>query len=351
MNAVLTSDHCRVRPLTEPIPKTLLGSSVADIFRYLVRMNDSNGHCPFKQAVSTILKSIDATQIADQSHKWAQVLIDEVGQKAASSYCSDFSFHLPVYVIASLLGVPHDTLHQIALWMSDFVPCLAPSSSPEQVKRGKEAADHLRDLFHSLLSSQQVGRSAGLLATLAEEAKQVGCEETEVIVANGIGFLSQAYEATAGLIGNTIVALASHRTVREQVRADPSLFRSVIKEVLRYDPPIQNTRRFLAQDGRVANQEMKEGDVVLVVLAAANRDPLANPNPEQFDIFRKDRHIFTFGAGPHICPGETLATMIASAGVEQLTASGVDLEQLARTVIYRSSVNARIALLATKEDA
>ncbi|GAC1393843.1 MAG: hypothetical protein NVSMB38_23690 [Ktedonobacteraceae bacterium] len=48
-------------------------------------MNDGNGHCPFKQAISTTLQSIDATQTANQSHKWAQALIDEVGQKAASS--------------------------------------------------------------------------------------------------------------------------------------------------------------------------------------------------------------------------------------------------------------------------
>ena len=96
---------------------------------------------------------------------------------------------------------------------------------------------------------------------------------------------------------------------------------------------------------------MKEGDVVLVILAAANRDPVVNPNPERFDIFRKDRHLFTFGSGPHICPGETLATMIASAGIEQLIATGVDPEQLARTVVYRPSANARIALLATKGEA
>lgn len=119
----------------------------------------------------------------------------------------------------------------------------------------------------------------------------------------------------------------------------------VIEEVLRYDPPAQNTRRYLAQSGHVAGQAMQEGDAILVVLAAANRDPSLNPNPERFDILRRDRHMFTFGAGLHSCPGNTLAALIAQAGVEQLMASGTDLERLAATVVYRPSVAVRIALL------
>jgi cytochrome P450 len=133
--------------------------------------------------------------------------------------------------------------------------------------------------------------------------------------------------------------------VREQVAADTRLLPLVIEEVLRYDPPGQNTRRFLAQNGCVAGQAMQEGDGILVVLAAANRDPALNPNPERFDIFRKNRHMFTFGAGPHSCPGETLAALIAQAGVEQLMVSGADLEHLAATVVYRPSVAVRMALL------
>ena len=67
------------------------------------------------------------------------------------------------------------------------------------------------------------------------------------------------------MIGNTIVALASHRNVREQVAADPRLLPLVIEEVLRYDPPGQNTRRYLAQNGRIAGQAMQEGDVIALL--------------------------------------------------------------------------------------
>ena len=118
----------------------------------------------------------------------------------------------------------------------------------------------------------------------------------------------------------------------------------MIQEVLRYDSPVQNTRRFLAEGGFIAGAEMKAGDAILVILAAANRDPSVNPNPERFDVFRKERRIFTFGAGAHACPGEALATTIAKAGVERLIASGIDLGRLAETMTYRASANTRIPI-------
>ena len=102
------------------------------------------------------------------------------------------------------------------------------------------------------------------------------------------------------------------------------MLEQVVLETLRFDPPVQNTRRFVARDGVVAGEAMQESDAILVVLAAANRDPAANPDPDRFDPFRKDRRIFTFGAGGHACPGERLATTIAQAGVEALLRAGID---------------------------
>jgi len=335
VTASLTSDFCKVRPANEPVPKSLLGSPAAEIFRHLVRMNDGERHCPFKQAVSAALGSLGATQAAQQSDKWSRVLLDEGGSKRLSR----FAFHLSVYVMGSLLGLPSDLLHQTALLMNDFARCVAPSSSPEQIERGKTAAGHLLEMFRALLGSED-----GLLSALAREAKRVGRDETEVIVANGIGFLSQAYEATAGMIGNTLLALASRPEIREQVSADPELLHPVIQEVLRYDSPVQNTRRFLAEDGIVAGEKMKAGDAILVLLAAANRDPSVNPNPDRFDAFRKERRIFSFGAGAHACPGEALATTIAKAGVERLIASGVAFGRLTEIMTYRASANARIPI-------
>jgi cytochrome P450 len=327
VTAVLTSDLCRVRPPAEPVPQALLGSPAAEIFRHLVRMNDGPGHCPFKQAVGAALDGLDAARIAAESRRWAGAL--------DSQDLAGFAFRLPVTVVAGLLGVPEDELDQTVRWMRSFVPALAPGCSPEVLEEGKAAAGYLIDFFRTV-------RGEGLLTTLSREARRFGRDDDSVIIANGIGLLFQAHDATAGLIGNTLVALASHREVYEQVTADPKLLADAVLETLRFDPPVQNTRRFVARDGIVAGQAMQEGDAILVVLAAANRDLSINPHPDRFDLFRKDRKLFTFGAGVHACPGERLATMIARAGIERILRTGIDLERFAAARAYRPSVNARI---------
>jgi cytochrome P450 len=331
VTAVLASDLCRVRPPAEPVPTALLGSPAGEVFRHLVRMNDGPGHCPFKQAVSAALGSVDPARAAERNRTWAGPL--------ASAPLADFACFLPVYVTASLLGAPDNHLQQTALWVSDLVACFAPGCGPEPLERGKAAAGHLLEFFRALLSGPE---PAGLLGVLVQEARRVGRDDNDVIAANAIGFMFQSHDATAGLIGNSLVALATHPRLQDQVTADPSLFHPLIQEVLRYDSPVQNTRRFVARDGLVAGQEMKEGDAILVILAAANRDPAANPNPDRFDLFRPNRLIFTFGAGLHACPGETLATTIAQAGIERLLLDGIDLKRFLQTRVYRPSANVRI---------
>ncbi len=308
VTAMLASDLCRVRPPAEPVPRALVGSPAGEIFGQLVRMNDGPFHDSCRQAVTAMLASINEARALAVSRHWAGILADELPR---------FHFRLPVYTASSLLGVPSDGLRSAAEWMGDLAPALAPASTPEQVERGQAAASSLLELFRSLY-------------------------EGDAIVANAIGLLFQAHDATAGLIGNALVALGRHGEVREQVIADPDLLPAILREVLRYDPPVQNTRRFVARDGVVAGQKMREGDAVLVVLAAANRDPAANEDPERFDPLRKEPRIFTFGAGAHACPGEALALTIARAGVERLILNGFDLERFAASVAYRPSANGRI---------
>ncbi len=342
VTAVLTSELGRVRPAAEPVPAALVGSPGADIFRRLIRMNDGSGHCPFNRAVSATLAAIDAPRVAREADARAGGLADAMDLAGRRDRLSGFAFELPVHVIGGLLGIPAESLPRIAAWMSDFARCIAPGGRPDQIERGKAAAGDLLGLFRALAADRRQRPADDLLTALINEARRVGGDDLDVIAANGIGFLSQAYEATAGLIGNTLIALARHRNAHDEVRKDPARLPDLVQEVLRCDPPAQNTRRFLAGSGTVAGQAMREGDAVLVVLAAANRDPSVNREPARFDLSRRDRRIFTFGAGVHACPGAGLAATIATAGVQRLLRSGLDPGQLTDGLSYRPSANTRI---------
>jgi cytochrome P450 len=311
VTAVLTSALCRVRPPAEPVPSALVGSTAGEIFGQLVRMNDGPRHLAVKPAVSHAVASLDGPRVAAEAQRWAEQLATELEPATDVARIADFAFRLPVYVVASLLGAPGDRLRRTAAAVHDFVRCLAPGATADDVRSGAAAGDCLLDT---------VGRGR------------------DVMAANRVGFLSQAYEATAGLIGNTLVALARYP------EAEPTILPAVVREVVRHDPPVQNTRRFLAADGEVAGQRMKAGDAILVLLAAANHDAAENPAPERFDPRRRERRAFTFGAGAHACPGEVLASAIAEAGARRLLACGVEPSRLPAVLTYRPSANTRVPL-------
>jgi cytochrome P450 len=311
VTAVLTSERCRVRPPAEVVPRALVGSAAGEVFGQLVRMTDGPAHARVKADVAQAVATLEGRRLGEVARQWAVDLAAELRPAAEPARIGDFAFHLPVYVIASLLGIPSAQLPAIVDAVDDFVRALSPGAAPELVQRAAPAADRL-------LGAVGGGRDA--------------------TAANRVGFLSQAYEPTAGLIGNTLVALARHPSARG------ALLGAVVREVARHDAPVQNTRRFVAEPGEVGGHAMQEGDAVLVVLAAANHDASANPAPGRFEVRRRDRRLFTFGLGVRACPGEALATAIAEAGVRALLEAGLEPDALLDGVRYRASMNTRVPL-------
>jgi len=338
VTAVLTEPACLVRPPAEPVPRAIVGREAGSIFGRLVRMSDGAKHAALKPAVSAATASIEKL-VGREAERWAEQLVVELDPMDDAARVNELAFRVSVYVLASLLGVPPDMLAGTAAIVGEFVRGIAPTATSEHLARGNAAAELLGS-FRARLGAAD--SHAPMLEALDREVARAGGADREDVVANGIGFLSQAYEATAGLIGNTLVTLGRQDGVRAAVAADPNRLAAVVREVVRYDPPIQNTRRFLVRDAVVAGQAMKAGETVLVVLAAANRDPLANPEPSRFDALRSVRQSFTFGAGPHACPGESIATAIATAAVNRLLAAGVKPERLAERLTYRASANTRV---------
>lgn len=347
VKAVLTDPNCRVRPSHEPVPPALIGSGAERIYRHLVRMNDGSVHGPLKRSIELGLGSLDQERLQHESRRWADMLCRSGEQEPLPGTLGRIAFDLPVYVLSSLLGVPPEQLPEVARLMNAFAPCLSPAGSPALVERGRVAADALLDLFGRVLAGSPGPDRLPLLGNAAQQS----AHGPDVVLANTIGLLWQAYEATAGLIGNTLLALARTPDLRRRGAIGGEALRTVLLEVLRLDPPIQNTRRFVAESGMLLGQAVRAGDVILVVLAAANRDGVVNPEPERFDVNRPDRCLYSFGLGPHLCPGQDLALTIAGAGVESCLRHGFDIGAWAAEVAYLPLVNARLPFACREPDA
>jgi cytochrome P450 len=118
----------------------------------------------------------------------------------------------------------------------------------------------------------------------------------------------------------------------------------LVHETSRCDSPVQNTRRYVVESTTIGGVELVPGAVVLLVLAAANRDPHANPVPEQFRLERPARCVFSFSRGAHACPGEALARMVAATALSALF-DAVPEGALARLAwTYKPSTNGRLPI-------
>ena len=341
---VLASNLCCVRPPTEPVPRALVGSPAGEIFRHLVRMNDGDRHCPLKSAIVATLEGADTTLLAHIAARHANALIDALSPHLDRSALNRFMFALPVGTIATLLGVPATGLDATCEDVAAFVDGISPIADTAAVARATHAAARLIQSFRGLLDVEARKGEPTLLNALARNAHSVGRGAEDLVVMNGIGFMSQTYEATAGLIGNTLIALSRRADIVSAVRESPALLEWVVQEVLHADPPTQSTRRFVARPGTVAGVPMQAGDAILVMLAAAGRDPACNPEPDQFNLARKDRRIVNFGSGVHACPAYKIAPLIAQIAVAHLLSAGIELDGLERPASYRRSNHLRVPI-------
>jgi cytochrome P450 len=339
---VLTHPLARVRPASEPVPRALVSSGAGDIFGRLVRMNDGARHGRTRPAVQNALEAFDSGRIERDADRLALALRGPSDALEGGPGLDTFAFALPLSVIGSLLGFPDGELADLARDAGRLTCAMSSSAAESEVADGRTSATRLLERFD--LSLDRRPAPATLLGSFEENGRRRGLDREE-IVANSVGFLTQARDATAGLLSASLLALARHPDLLPLVKSRPEALSALVEEVLRFDSPVQNTRRFFPESATVVGETVDAGDAVLVLLAAANRDPKANPDPDRFDLARVSSRTFTFGLGAHACPGKTFATTIALCGVRALLAGGLDPARLGPSPDYEPSPNCRIPRL------
>jgi cytochrome P450 len=345
---VLNSELCLTRPLSELVPSPLAGGPVAEIFGRLVRLRDDPGRAPLKDAVAGALRGLDLRHVAELAKARARELDIEIGEPLNAAKTTQFMFALPVQVIAQLLGIPRERYADVMGWLGDYGAATAaaatgiPAPSAALFEKGHRGAQALLDLGFEIAHDD--ARCGPLLAALMREAGRVGCNDEKDIIANAIGYMIQGFGAMAGMIGLVLLALARRPALLAKVDADRKLIRPLVQEVARFDPGTNSTFRFMARDGEIGGHRLREGDMIIVLLAAANRDPALNPDPDRFDVGRTDRKYLEFGAGRHACPADKLAPLIVEIAVDHLLTRGAPLETLEGALSYAASGHIRTPL-------
>ena len=324
VDAVLGSAACRVRPASEPVPKAIAASPTGTFFSRLVRQIDGPDHGTRKAMVMAALGRLDVSALAARAHRQAYAALPDVAHLDTALH-ADAHFRVPLATIAQTLLDDRADTAACQADIAAYLAALGPGADASTVQHADTAVSRLQQRF-----------ADSPFATDDDDAQ----------ISNLAALLAQTYDACAGLLGNCIVALSRQPAMVDRLRAQPAAITPFVREVLRLDAPVQNTRRFIAQDTTLLGQPLHSGDKVLVLLAAANVDASANPDPLRFDIDRVQPRLWTFGAGVHHCPAETLAVVIARETVQHLLSLAGAARWLAGLgeVAYRPSPNARIPL-------
>jgi cytochrome P450 len=238
----------------------------------------------------------------------ADSLLDAVEDKGQMDLIDEYAFPLPIIVIAELLGVPAEDRNSFREWSDAAVSGNATTEYLEEVLVPHMTAfsNYLRRMFEEKRMNPEDDLISALVR--AEEAGE-RLSEDELL---GMVFLLliAGHETTVNLIGNGVLALLQHPDQLEKLRNDPSLIKGAVEELLRYDGPVEtSTERFAREDVAIGGTVIPKGEMVLVVIAAADRDPEQFADPDALDITRTDNRHLAFGKGIHHCLGAPLARM------------------------------------------
>lgn len=242
----------------------------------------------------------------------ADELIDAVEARGEMDFVTDFAFPLPVRVIAEMLGLPDGDEHLFSDW-SRKLQVVDVKTSERTWAEASGAIDEAKDYLRDFVAHRRRHPGEGLadrLITLRDSGGDEAMTEDELIANILFLFVAGAgFETTTGLIGNGLLCLLQHPDEMRKLMADPGLMRSAVDEMLRFESPVQMTNRIAFEDFEINGRSIRDGDSVIVMLAAANRDPSVFDEAERFKVDRQRNRHHAFGIGIHHCLGGPLATL------------------------------------------
>jgi cytochrome P450 len=252
-------------------------------------------------------------------------LLDRIAERGHFDVIADLAYPLPVAVICRLLGVPIEDEPMFSrasgLLAEALDPFVAITGAPSgKLEERMKAVRWLRAYFHELIERRRSDPGDDLLSGLiaVEESGDQLTEEEIVSTCNLL--LIAGHETTVNLIANAILAMLRHPGQWTALGADAGRASAVVEETLRYDPPVQLAGRNALEDIVIGDTAVAKGDTMLVLLAAAQRDPAEFDRPDTFDPDRGTLRHLAFGRGVHYCLGAPLARLEAVVALAAVTA-------------------------------
>ncbi len=279
----------------------LVGASMVSV--------DDPAHARLRRLVSKVFTPRSVADMGPWIAGMVDTLLDAAAAQGDVDLMAGFALPLPLRVISEMLGIPED----LRLAFHDqVVRLIEVNDKPvRRAMRWLPAMPKLLRFFEDLIELKRREPDDKLITRLIAVEEEGDHLSRDELIGMIFLLLFAGHETSVNLIGNGLMALLDHPDQMAALRADPSLMDGAVEEFFRYTNPVEHgTPRFALEDLEIAGTRIAKGDMVVLLLAAANRDETVFAEPDRFDIKRGDnnRHL-ALGFGLHYCLGSSLARL------------------------------------------
>jgi cytochrome P450 len=320
----------------------VLGDSLQEVAALSMLDRDPPDHTRLRKLVSKAFTPRAIQALQPRITALVDGMLDEIAVQGTVDLVDALAFPLPFSVIAEMLGTPpadHDRIRQLT---GTVVRSLEPVNDPELMQAIAAADDELSVIAAEMIAWKRANPADDLLTALIQAEDDGDALTDDELVAQTLLLYIAGHETTVNLIAGGILALLRSPGQHDLLRANPALVGNAVEEMLRYDSPVQASRRISLEPITVGGTTIPAGAFVMASLGSANRDErFWGPDADQLRLDRDNaRQHVSFGAGHHHCLGASLARLEAAIAFEHLVGRFPDLA-LAGDVDWNGRINLR----------
>lgn len=309
----------RITPFLEALPadrRAQAAPVLGPLSRWMV-FEDPPAHTRLRSLVAPAFTARGVAALADRTRALTEELLDTFAHERHGDLLHHLAVPLPAIVIAELLGVPPARRADFKAWSDELaLVVFGAVDVSDRYARAISGLDGLTDLFSGLIQARRRAPTDDLVSFMVHAGAERGDPLTpEELTAMCVLLLFAGHETTANLIGAGVAVLLRHPEQLALLRAQPQLIGSAVEELLRFEGPAKLSIRQARTGIALHGQEIREGDRVLLLHAAANRDPSRFAEPDRLDITRQPNPHLGFGHGIHSCVGAALARLEARVAI------------------------------------
>ena len=283
---------------------------------------EAPAHTRLRTLVNRAFVSRQVEQLRPRIRQLAHEMIDAFEGEASVDLIKAFAAPIPAIVIAEMIGLPAEMAPQLLNWSNRMVTMYMYNVTRETELDANQAAADFTAYLRDVITERRKAPREDLLSHMLTSDRGGDVLSDDEVVSTAILLLNAGHEATVHTTGNGVKSILESGLDPQSLFSTSEQAEATVEECLRFDAPLHLFTRYALMDTEVEGISLRKGDVIGLMLGAANRDPARFVQADRFAPFRSDSANVSFGAGIHFCIGAPLAR------IELQEAMGVLFERL-----------------------